>query len=39
MQKDPIFGSLRGAPEFTQLLSSAKQCQDGFLAERAQLSH
>ncbi len=39
MQKDPMFASLRGAPEFTQLLSTAKQCQDTFLAERAQLSH
>jgi eukaryotic-like serine/threonine-protein kinase len=39
IQKDPMFASLRGTPEFTQLLSSAKQCQDTFLAERAQLSH
>jgi len=38
MQKDPMFASLRGTPEFAQLLSSAKQCQDTFLAERAQLS-
>jgi hypothetical protein len=39
IQKNPMFASLRGTPEFTQLLSSAKQCQDTFLAERAQLSH
>jgi eukaryotic-like serine/threonine-protein kinase len=39
MQKDPMFASLRNTPEFTQLLSSAKQCQDSFLAERAQLAH
>ncbi|MBZ5686951.1 MAG: protein kinase [Acidobacteriia bacterium] len=39
IQKDPMFASLRGTPEFTQLLSSAKQCQDSFLAERAQISH
>jgi eukaryotic-like serine/threonine-protein kinase len=39
MQKDPMFASLRSTPEFTRLLSSAKQCQDSFLAERAQLAH
>ena len=39
MQKDPMLASLRGTPEFTQLLSAAKQCQDNFLAERAQLPH
>jgi eukaryotic-like serine/threonine-protein kinase len=39
IQKNPMFASLRSTPEFTQLLSSAKQCQDTFLAERAQLSH
>ncbi len=38
MQKDPMFASLRGTTEFTQLLSTAKQCQDNFLAERTQLS-
>src|SRR5246127_2150150 len=31
IQKDPMFASLRNTPEFTQLLSSAKQCQDTFL--------
>jgi hypothetical protein len=39
MQKDPMLASLRGTPEFTQLLTAAKQCQDSFLAERAQISH
>jgi hypothetical protein len=39
IQKDPMLASLRATPEFAQLLSSAKQCQDSFLAERAQLSH
>ena len=39
IQKDPMFASLRSTPEFTQLLSAAKQCRDTFLAERAQLSH
>ncbi len=34
-----LLASLRGTPEFAQLLSAAKQCQDGFLAERAQLTH
>jgi TolB-like protein len=37
LQKDPLLASLRGTPEFAQLLATAKQCQDGFLAERAQL--
>jgi tetratricopeptide (TPR) repeat protein len=39
LQKDPLLASLRGTPEFAQLLSTAKQCQDNFLAERAQLPH
>jgi serine/threonine protein kinase len=38
MQKDPLLASLRGAPEFTQLLPIAKQCEDDFLAERAKAS-
>jgi serine/threonine protein kinase len=37
LQKDPLLASLRGTPEFAQLFAAAKQCQDGFLAERAQL--
>ena len=39
LQKDPLLTSLRSTPEFAQLLSTAKQCQDNFLAERAQLPH
>jgi len=39
LQEDPMLASLRGRPEFTQLLSAAKQCQEKFLAERTQLSH
>jgi eukaryotic-like serine/threonine-protein kinase len=38
MQKDPLLASLRSTPEFTQLLSTAKQCEDDFLAERAKVS-
>jgi len=36
LQKDPMLVPVRSAPEFGQLLSAAKQCQDNFLAERAQ---
>jgi len=39
LQKDPLLAPLRGAPEFPQLLSAAKQCKDTFLAERSQLPH
>jgi len=39
LQKDPMLASLRSTPEFAQLLSAAKQCQDSFLAERARLPH
>ena len=39
LQKDPLLVSLRDTPEFPQLLSAAKQCQDNFLAERSQLPH
>jgi TolB-like protein len=38
MQKDPLLASLRGTPEFAQLLPAAKQCEDDFLAERAKAS-
>ena len=34
LQTDPLLVKLRGTPEFSELLSSAKQCQDRFLAER-----
>jgi tetratricopeptide (TPR) repeat protein len=39
LQKDPLLASLRSAPEYAQLLSAAKQCQDTFVAETSQLSH
>ena len=39
LQADPLMASLRSAPEFGQLLSAAKACQNNFLAERAQVSH
>jgi eukaryotic-like serine/threonine-protein kinase len=39
LQKDPMLVSLRGTPEFAQLLSSAKKCEDDFLAEREKMSH
>ncbi|MGZ4732718.1 MAG: protein kinase domain-containing protein [Terriglobales bacterium] len=38
LQKDPLLATLRSTPEFTQLLSAAKECEDNFLAERAQPS-
>jgi hypothetical protein len=37
--KDPLLASLRNAPEFPQVLSAAKQCQNKFLAERNQAGH
>jgi eukaryotic-like serine/threonine-protein kinase len=39
LQNSPIFANLRGSPEFTQVLSAAKQCRDDFLAERMQAAH
>jgi serine/threonine protein kinase len=38
MQNDPMFATLRGTPEFNELLSAAKQCQSDFLAQRSQPS-
>ncbi len=38
LQTDPLMASLRSAPEFPGLLSAAKECQNNFLAERAQVS-
>jgi serine/threonine protein kinase len=35
LQTDPLLIKLRGTHEFTALLSSAKQCQSKFLAERS----
>jgi eukaryotic-like serine/threonine-protein kinase len=34
LQTNPVFAPLRGSPEFTQLLSAAKQCQSDFLSEK-----
>jgi serine/threonine protein kinase len=39
LQKDPLLVSLRGTPEFSQLLSSAKDCQNKFQAQRDQPLH
>jgi TolB-like protein/predicted Ser/Thr protein kinase len=39
LQTDPLLVKLRGTPEFSELLSSAKQCQNRFLAERDQTAH
>jgi serine/threonine protein kinase/TolB-like protein len=36
MQNDPMLATLRGTPEFNELLSAAKQCQSDFLAQRSQ---
>jgi hypothetical protein len=36
LRNDSIFTPLRGKPEFTQLLSAAKQCQSDFLSQRSQ---
>jgi serine/threonine protein kinase/TolB-like protein len=36
LQNDSVWTKLRGTPEFNELLSSAKQCRDNFLAERSQ---
>ncbi len=39
LQNDPRVATLRDTPEFSQLLSAAKPCQNNFLSERAQVSH
>jgi len=36
LQTDPLLAKLRGTPEFSGLLSAAKQCQDKFWAQREQ---
>jgi TolB-like protein len=36
LQNDSAWAKLRGTPEFAELLSAAKKCQDNFLAERSQ---
>ncbi len=38
LQNDPALASLKGTPEFNELLSSAKKCQSDFLAQRSQAS-
>jgi hypothetical protein len=37
LETDPLLVSLRRTPEFSDLLSSAKQCQNRFLAQRSQV--
>jgi len=39
LQNDSAWAKLRGAPEFAELLSAAKQCRDTFLSERSQPAH
>jgi hypothetical protein len=39
LQTDPLLVKLHGTPEFSELLSAAKQCQNKFLAERNQSPH
>jgi hypothetical protein len=39
LQTDPLLVKLRGTPEFNELLSTAKQCQKRFLAQRNQSPH
>jgi TolB-like protein len=39
LQTNPMLAPLRATPEFTQLLSAAKQCRDNFLSERSQPAH
>ena len=36
LQNDSIWAKLRGTPEFAELLSSAKRCQEDFLTQRSQ---
>ena len=38
LQSDPLLVKFRGTPEFSELLSAAKQCQNRFLAQRDQSS-
>jgi len=39
LQSDPLLVKLRGTPEFRELLSAAKECQNRFLAQRDQIPH
>jgi hypothetical protein len=34
LRSDPLLAKLRGTPEFNQLLSAGRQCQERFLAEQ-----
>jgi serine/threonine protein kinase len=39
LETDAMLASLRGTPEFAELLSAAKRCRDDFLAQRSQPAH
>jgi len=39
LQSDPLLVKLRGTPEFSELPSAAKECQNRFLAQRDQSPH
>ncbi|HEX9111685.1 MAG TPA: protein kinase [Terriglobales bacterium] len=39
LQTDPLLAKLRGTPEFSELLTAAKECQNRFLARRDQSPH
>jgi serine/threonine protein kinase/tetratricopeptide (TPR) repeat protein len=39
LQTDPLLVKLRGTPQFSGLLSAAKECQNRFLAQRDQSPH
>ncbi len=39
LQTDPLLAKLRGTPEFSELLSAAKDCQNKFLAGRDKDAH
>jgi DNA-binding winged helix-turn-helix (wHTH) protein/TolB-like protein/tetratricopeptide (TPR) repeat protein len=39
LQSDPLLVKLRGTPEFSELLSAAKECQGRFLQQREQNPH
>ena len=39
LQTDPLLVRFRGTPEFGELLSAAKECQNRFLAQRDQSRH
>jgi tetratricopeptide (TPR) repeat protein len=39
LHSDPLLATLRTTPEFSKLLSAAKECENNFLSERAPGSH